>query len=203
MEDKNFSAPDSLELIKQMIDTAKKEQKDDGKGWILWGWLLFAGSVTTFINFYTRWSSTWVIWNFFAVAAIGLLLYSVIRSWIFPKAVKVKTYTGDLFAKLNIGFSVFLILIIVSINTRSIVPSSGFAMLLGLYGFWMLIYGAALNFKPSIYGAVITFACAFAALFVPHFKWVMLLQAIAVLCGYIIPGHIANREFNRQKSLSK
>ncbi|HET9057691.1 MAG TPA: hypothetical protein VFN30_12675 [Chitinophagaceae bacterium] len=201
MEDKNFSVPDSLQLITQMINTAKKEQKDSGRGWILWGWLLFSGSILTFINFYTNWTSTWVIWNFFAVAAVLLLLYSIIRTIFFPKAVKVKTYTGDLFIKLNIGFFIFLLLIIVAINNNSISPSKGFSMLLGLYGFWILIYGTALNFKPSVYGAYITWACAFAALYVDHFKWVMLLQAVAVLSGYIIPGHLAYREFNKQKNI--
>jgi hypothetical protein len=62
-----------------------------------------------------------------------------------------------------------------------------------------LIYGAVLNFKPSIIGAYITWAFAFASLFVDRFDYTMLLHAAAVLCGYIIPGHIANREFNKVK----
>ena len=30
-----------------------------------------------------------------------------------------------------------------------------------------------------------------------RFQWVMLFHALAVLCGYIIPGHIANKEFKK------
>jgi hypothetical protein len=75
-------------------------------------------------------------------------------------------------------------------------PRKGFGLLLGLYGFWILIYGAVLNFKPSIIGAFITWAFAFASLFVKSFEHTMLLHAIAVLAGYIIPGHIAYKEFN-------
>ena len=41
MEEKLISEKESLLLIRQMIHTAKKEQKDDGKGWIMFGWLLF------------------------------------------------------------------------------------------------------------------------------------------------------------------
>ena len=39
----------------------------------------------------------------------------------------------------------------------------------------------------------------FAALFANSFQTVMLLHGLAVLCGYIIPGHIANREFKKFK----
>jgi len=34
-------------------------------------------------------------------------------------------------------------------------------------------------------------------LFVKTFEWVMILHALAVLIGYIIPGHIANKEFKK------
>ena len=85
----------------------------------------------------------------------------------------------------------------VSIAGNNVPPAKGFALLLGLYGFWILIYGTVLNFNPSTIGAYITWAFAFASLYVKEFQWTMLLHAIAVLCGYIIPGHIAYREFKK------
>ena len=93
-------------------------------------------------------------------------------------------------------------LIIFSINL-GVSPIKGFALLLGLYGFWILIYGTALNFKPSIIGAFITWGLAFACLYVQSFEWTMLLHALAVLCGYIIPGHIAYAEFKKIKLENK
>jgi hypothetical protein len=89
-------------------------------------------------------------------------------------------------------------LIIFSINL-GVSPVKGFALLLGLYGFWILIHGTILNFKPSIIGAFITWGLAFAGLFVPTFEWTMLLHSIAILCGFIIPGYIANAEFKKIK----
>ncbi|HEY0751806.1 MAG TPA: hypothetical protein VGD26_11660, partial [Chitinophagaceae bacterium] len=78
----------------------------------------------------------------------------------------------------------------------------GFSLLLGLYGFWILIYGTVLNFKPSVIGAFITWAFAFVSLFVPpdRFDLTMLIHAVAVLCGYIIPGYMANRQFRKLNS---
>ena len=89
-------------------------------------------------------------------------------------------------------------MIILSINL-GVQPVKGFALLLGLYGFWILIYGTALNFKPSLIGAFVTWGFGFAALFVKdhHFDQTMILHGLAVLSGYIIPGHLAYRALKK------
>jgi hypothetical protein len=202
MEDEKMTQQESLQIIQQMIQTAKLEQKDDGKGWIIWGWLLFLASVFTYINLKFEWLSTFFFWNLFGLFTLLLLGYETFR-YIFKKRKEpVRTYTKDLFEKLNIGFFISLMLIIFSMNL-GVHPIKGFALLLGLYGFWILIYGAVLNFKPSITGAYLTWAFAFASLFVNSFEWTMLLHAAAVLCGYIIPGHLAYKEFNKVKLTGK
>ena len=196
MEDKKITEHESLLLIQQMIETAKTEQKDDGKGWIIWGWLIFLASVFTFLNITFDWTNTFFFWNLFGGATLLIFAFQAFRYFFVKKRTRVKTYTQDLFNKLNTGFFISLMLIIVSINI-GVPPTKGFALLLGLYGFWILIYGAVLNFKPSIIGAYVTWAFAFASLFVKSFDWTMLLHAAAVLCGYIIPGHMANAAFNK------
>jgi hypothetical protein len=205
MEDKIISEKESMLLIQQMITTAKKEQTDSGIGWIVWGWLLFFASIFTYLNEQFNWLSTFFFWNMFGIAAILLVLYEVAKYFFGTKTEKVKTYTGDLFDRLNIGFGISLMLIIMSMNIAypsTVPPVKGFTLLLGLYGFWILIYGTVLNFKPSIIGAFITWGFAFAGLFVPQgqFNITMILHAAAVLCGYIIPGHIANVQFRRLKN---
>jgi hypothetical protein len=66
-----------------------------------------------------------------------------------------------------------------------------------LYAFWVLIYGTALNFRPSVIASYVMWGIAFVCLFFEDFRWIMLLHSIAVMVGYIIPGHIANREFKK------
>ncbi len=196
MEDKNLTERESLDLIRQMIQTAKNEQKDNGMGWILWGWLLFFASVLTLVNLYMDWFNTFFFWNVFGIITLLLLVFEVCRYVTGKTKKKVRTYTSDLFDKLNTGFFISLMLVILSIN-MGVHPIKGFALLLGLYGFWILIYGSVMNFKPSIIGAYLTWAFAFGSLFAEDFKLTMLLHALAVLCGYIIPGHIAYKEFNK------
>jgi hypothetical protein len=203
MEDKRMTEQESLAIIQQMIQTAKNEQKDDGKGWIIWGWLIFFASLFTFLNLKFSWVSDFFFWNVFGIFTLVLLGVRAAQQLFIRKKEKVRTYTKDLFDKLNIGFVISLMLIIFSMNrlndVASVDPRKGFALLLGLYGFWILIYGAALNFKPSVIGAYITWVFAFVSLFVINFEYTMLLHAAAALCGYIIPGYIANKEFNKLK----
>ena len=200
MTEHPLTEQESLQIIKRMIETAKQEQKDDGMGWIIWGWLLFGASGLSFINQYTHWFSPFFFWNIFGIASFFLLLFSVYNAVIKKKAHRFRTYTSVLFEQLNIGFFISLVIIILSMNTGKVNPIQGFALLLALYGFWILIYGATLNFKPSVIGAYFTWTCALVSLYVVSFNWTMLLHALAVLGGYIIPGHIANREFNKSKS---
>ena len=200
MEERKISEAESLLLIQQMIATAKAEQKDDGKGWIVWGWLLFLASIFTYLNQLFDWVNTFFFWNLFGLATLVLIGYEIYQFFFGKKKLRVKTYTNDLFQKLNVGFFISLMLIIVSINV-GVSPLKGFALLLGLYGFWILIYGAVLNFKPSIIGAYITWGFAFASLFVKQFEYTMLLHAAAVLCGYSIPGHLAHAAFKKSSDL--
>jgi hypothetical protein len=194
-----LSGMDSLQIIQQMIDTAKQEQKDDGKGWILWGWMLFLASVSTVINMRYEWVAPFFFWNIFGGFSIIYFIVKKIRGAVEKDQQAVKTYTRDLYNKLNTGFFISLMFIIIAMNI-GVNPMIGFPLLLNLYGFWVLIYGAVLNFKPSMVGAFIVWALAFACLFVPTFQWVMMLHGVAVLFGYIIPGHMANREFKRANS---
>lgn len=215
-DEKQLSEAESLQLIQQMINIAKREQKDDGRGWIIWGWLLFLASVLTIVNLHTRWfRDVFLFWNLFGLATVLIFAYEYFSKFILRKPQSVKTYTGDLFAKLNAGFFICLLFIIVAINVGTrlifkrfgdgdmILVNIGFALLINLYAFWILIYGTALNFRPSVIGAYVAWAFGIAALFSGDFEQVMLLQALAVLAGYIIPGHLANREFKKLKRMDK
>ena len=211
MEEKQLNEKESLQLIQQMISLAKKEQRDDGWGWILWGWMLLLASLLTVANLRFQWFSTFFFWNMFGVFTALFFLYELGRTFLFKRRQRVKTYTSDLFSKLDAGFFISIMFVIIAINFGSRVLAArystfdmsfiniGFALLINLYAFWILIYGTALNFRPSVIGAYCTWAIGFGALFVNDFEKVMLLHALAALVGYIIPGTIANREFKKTR----
>jgi hypothetical protein len=194
--EKELSQEESLMIIQQMINTAKKEQKDDGRGWIIWGWMLFVASILTVINLHFKWFSLFFFWNILGVFTLIFLSVDLVKAFVIKDKARVKTYTKSLFDKLNAGFFICIMFNILAINL-GVGHVKGFALLIGLYGFWILIYGTALDFKPSVIASFITWTFGFIALFQTDFEVVMLLHAGAVLVGYIIPGHIANREFKK------
>ena len=119
MEEKPLSKTESLQLIQQMISMAKKEQKDDGKGWILWGWLLFFASLLTVANLHAHWFNAFFFWNLFGLATLLIFGYELVQKFLLKKTGRVKTYTGDLFSRLNAGFFICLGFIIAAINVGS------------------------------------------------------------------------------------
>ncbi len=197
MEEHQLSREESLRIIQQMIGEAKREQKDNGIGWIIWGWMLFMASVLSFVNTKTTWFSQYFFWNIFGMITLLMLVVEIVRFLFIRRQPKVKTYTSDLFNRLNIGFFISIMIIIVAMNLRVVMPTTGFCLLLGLYGFWILIYGTIFSFKPSIIGSYITSACGLGGLFVQDYQYVMLIHAAGVMAGYIIPGHLAMIEFRK------
>ncbi|CAN5119579.1 hypothetical protein BH09BAC2_BH09BAC2_18040 [soil metagenome] len=209
-EDKELTQQESLGIIQQMINAAKQQQKDDGKSWIVWGWILFAASLLTVANLSYKWYNPFFFWNVFGMVSVFLLIAGFTKQLWSKKSAPVKTYTGELFKKLNAGFFISLWFIIIFMNIAAkqvtewyVIINAGFALLVNLYAFWILVYGSAMNFKPSIIGAYITWAIAFVMLFMHTFEQVMLLHGLAVLCGYIIPGHIASIQFNKLRREDK
>ncbi len=191
---------ESFSIIQRMINAAKQEQKDNGMGWIIWGWMLFTVSILTVLNIRFSWFQTFAFWNAFGICSILLLIAGVIKKYYSKKKNDVQTYYNDLFKLLNIGFFISLSFIIIAIN-KGVGIVFGFALLINLYAFWMLIYGAASNFKPSIIAAFITWGLAFAGLFVTSVEMIMYIQAAAALIGYIIPGHMANKAYKQHSSV--
>jgi hypothetical protein len=151
----------------------------------------------------------------FGLATILIFAYQAIARYFFKRVERVKTYTGDLFSKLNTGFFICLMFIVIAMNVGTKIISEkqgvtdltiinlGFALLINLYAFWALIYGTALSFKPSVIGAYCTWAIGLVALFAQDFEKVMWLQALAVMAGYLIPGHLANYQFRKLRREEK
>lgn len=200
MKETKLTNTESLQIIEQMIGRAKQEEKDSGWGWILWGCLLFFASIIHYVALLNGKQYGNLIWNAFAIAAFLLMAYSFFMK---KKAPSVQTYTGELVGKIGNAFFISLVVAVVG-NVTSGLTSTGvnFGYLLLLYAFWMYIHGAAYRFNLLKYGAFINWAGAL-AIFIWHKelgKHILLVHAVCVLLGYIIPGYIAQKNFVSGKS---
>ena len=199
MEEKQLTGQESLALINQMISKAKNEITDTGFGWILWGVMIFLASITTYIVIeFDLDVNLFIGWNIFGLIAIPIMAYNLFRS---RKTVKTRTYVDDLLHMFDIGFTICIFLIILSMNI-SVSPNEGFGYFLMVYGFLMLIQGGAIRFRPLFIGAVINWAGSLAIFFNKEFKYDMLITAAAVFIGYIIPGLMLRKQY-RKRNMSR
>lgn len=181
----------SLGIIEQMINAARDDHRERGDGWLLWGWLLFIASVLSAI-FMVRGLADLVSWVWPIMLVVGFFLnFFVLASH--KKKKHVTTYIQGLLNKMGIGFYVSL-LIIVGAGYLSRM-SFAFGYFYVLYALWMFIYGSALRFRPFIVGAVVNWVAAIVIFIVQDFYYAMLISAVAVLVGYLIPGHMLRRQY--------
>jgi len=190
--EETFSKEDSLSLITKMINQAKNENSEKGEGWLLWGWLLFLASISSAILMHFKLGSylPW-LWNAMGITVVVYFIYGVTLK----KTAPVKTYVEEMLDRFGIGFFISLITIIIC----SAIINNGFAFgyYFILYAFWMYIYGSAIKFKPLIIGAIVNWAAAILIFIVDDFKYGMIISAVAVLLGYLIPGYMLRNQFRK------
>ena len=195
MEEKQLSGQESLALINQMISKAKNEITDNGFGWLLWGGMIFLASISTYLVYELDLAvNPFIGWNVFGLIAIPLLVYDLIRQ---KRKLRARTYIDDLLFMFDIGFTICIFVIIISMNI-SVNPNEGFGYFLMVYGFLMLIQGGAIRFKPLFIGAIINWAGAVAIFVNKDFKYDMLITAVAVFIGYIIPGLMLRNQYRKR-----
>lgn len=183
----------SMEIIHQMINQAKTNITDNGLSWLLWGSMLFLTSLATFCFITIGAKNIFLGWNIFGLVTIVLLAYGLFK----PRKKIVKTYIGDLMKLVDIGFVVSLFTVIFAMNI-AVSPNSGFGFLLMVFSFFMLVKGGAANSKVLMIGAGINWAGAIAMFVNKDFRYDMLIMAIAIFTGYIIPGIIMWRQNKKQ-----
>lgn len=185
----------SIQLIEQMIRSAKNEHRENGSGWLNWGWLLFIASIASAIvmkaGLYGIISKIW-LGVLLVGGAIELFIYLRKRP-----PVLVKSYVEELLNKFERGFFISLIVMVTASFISGKVSAFGYYYI--LYAFWMFIHGSAIRFKPLLVGAVINWVAALAIFWVNDFFYAMVISAAAILTGYLIPGYMLKNQFNKQK----
>lgn len=197
-----FSKNESLRLIEQMISAAKNDHRENGHGWLWWGWLLFAASISSALLVQIK--QPQYIGGVWTVMTVIVIITFVLESRT-KKTMVVKTYIEELLDKFSAGFMISLLVIITAnsivANFNDDAKGQNLAFAFGyfyiLYAFWMYIHGSAIRFKPLKVGAYVNWASAIAIFIVKDFKYAMLISAFAVAVGFLIPGYMLRNQFKK------
>ncbi len=183
MEDpKSLSNEESLRIITQMIQTAKGNLKGSSFYFLLWGWVGTLGNLGHFLLIqFSDIEYPSAIWLITVPAWIISLLYGYRQS----AKEKVRTYSDTLIAWLWMGFSVCAVILIFSGRFNELIP----ATILMIAGLATFMTGLILKYKPLVYGGSSFWVFSAMALHVEP-VYGLLISAVAIVVGYLIPGYI-------------
>jgi hypothetical protein len=186
----SLTAEKSMDIIQQMISHAKKQYSDESFNYLLWGWLVFVASLGQYFLAYEGYPYPFIVWLLMPVGAIVSIIYNYRHN----KKETVKTYVDEFIKYALIAFVVCMVIVLINQGKLQL---NCYPMLMMVYGMWLFISGGCLRFRPFIYGGIANWLLACIAIYT-DFDVQLLLLALAVLLGYIIPGHMLRNHYKNQ-----
>ncbi len=189
-------ARQDIQIIKAMLDKAKKETMESGTLFIFWGvWIIVAIVAASLLAHFEAYRWIWVNWIAFAVIGwIFSMVYSIRRE----RGRKTKTYaqsaTGYLVLACSVGYAlagfVFPALHIYSYDAIAVLISLVTGILLfvmgGLYEWPLLLWSGVLWWLGSV-----------GIIFLPSdYRGLGLIPLL--LFGYLIPGLVLRGKYRRE-----
>ena len=191
-QEETFNPQESMQVISSMIITAKNKLADDGFALIFWGWLVTLSALIHYFTILLNIDYGYFVWP--VLMPLGGIVSAYI-GYKQGKKKKVKTYIDTYLSYLWIAFGVSLAITLIFMPLHGIKTTYFFLMV--LYGIATLVSGGILNFKPLIVGSIFSFICAVVSVFLGE-KEQLLIISIALICSYIIPGHMLRSKFKSQ-----
>jgi hypothetical protein len=185
---------EALLLIEDMISRTREDVKDNGFYYMLWGWLVFVAALIDYVLMvFMNNPDHAVVWGIMMPSGGVISFIAGMRE---AKQIRVKTYLDESVRVLVTAFVVSLVIVCIIMPMNSNTWKAFFPTLMVIYAFGIYMFGGMLRYKPLQYGAFANWALAVAGFF-SSYDIQLLLLALAVACGFIIPGHLLNRRFNR------
>jgi hypothetical protein len=182
-ETDKLSPQQSLDLIQAMINEAKGNVRDNSFYYLFWGWVLIVAHLGSFTLSKLKFEYPFAVWLIVVPAWIVSFIYG-------SRQRKGHKNTITHLDRINItlwssfGALAFIIPFFGGFINYQINP-----VILLLGSITTLTSGAILKFKPLMFGGVIFIIFGLACFFFSNENQ-SLLCALAIICGYLIPGYL-------------
>jgi uncharacterized membrane protein (GlpM family) len=221
-EDKQLTELESLRIIAEMIQKTKNEFYETGISALLWGSVVGFCGLYAFAAFTFDWPFKNEVWVLTFIAIVPQIIIAVREQ----KLRRAKQYIDGVgavwiaFAVTMIGMTFFTSTIPNTVaqnfkeehlelllhntqknTTDSIAPffPNFSSVYLLVYAFPTLVTGIGRRFKPMIYGAVVCYICFIISCFTANHVD-LLLQSIAAVSCWLIPGLILHNRYRKAKA---
>jgi hypothetical protein len=180
--EKNLSAQESLDIITAMIQQAKGNVQRNSFYFLLWGWVVTLANLGMYALLQLEYQRPYLVW----VITIPAWLLSMYRAYRTGSERKQRTLLEQITIWTWISFSI-TIFIIIFFGYRINYQLNPLILLISAIP--ALVSGIALRFRPLIWGGVLFWAFGITGFVVPIGSQ-NLVGAVAVLCGFLIPGYL-------------
>ncbi|MFA6261890.1 MAG: hypothetical protein WC760_10505 [Bacteroidia bacterium] len=186
----------AISLIEQMIRDTKEEIRSNGFYFLVWGWLVFAAALA---NYYLLEYTAYVYHSLpWGIAIPAGIILTFVRSFYDRKntVVRAKSFVDTILKRTIIAFSISMFLVCLTMPAGS-QWKAFYPTLMVIYAIWLYLSGSILRFKPLVFGAYMNWlAAAIGYLWVDHGIHLLLI-AFAVLGGFIIPGTLLEKRYQK------
>lgn len=184
-QEKQMTHEESLALIQSMINTARHKVADDGFHLILWGILVILCSLLNYFFFQAGYGNfSGLPWLFMPLVGVPI---GIIYERKFRRTNGIRTVVDTNIKYLWWSYAAALFLVIFYSGSIQVLP-----YILLITGLVTFASGLMLRFRPMIAGGVVFFVLTIVCLWVRPVDQ-LLLEALGVFIGYIIPGIILRR----------
>lgn len=188
----------SLTVIKEMIAVSRIKLRQDGILFIVWGWVLFYVSFSGFItrSIVLTYQMNRIISCLGIILGAAAALFTIY--YLIRQRKKVQTYIG--ISLRYVWTSLFLSTVLVNLIQMNVLHSINFELqhplFMVLMAFAVTVTGGILRHRLIIIGGAVFGALALTASYL-GLKEQLLLEAVAWMIAFIVPGHILFAKRNK------
>lgn len=182
MKTENLTAQESLDIITTMIREAKGNVQRNNFYFLLWGWVVMLANLGMFTLIQMGYPHPYVVWAITIPAWILTLIMGFRQGRKSSSPSHFDKISGTLW--LSFGVVVFTVVGFGFKLNYQINP-----LIITLCAIPTFVSGVILKFKPLMVGGVLFWLFGIAGFLVAR-EYQPLVGAVAITCGYLIPGYM-------------
>lgn len=193
-QEQPFTAEESLDLIRNMIQTTRGTVADNSFYFLLWGWLVGLCCLGAYLlKVILHYPQHYLIWWLMPVGGVISWIYGAREG----KKKKSRSFTDEMldYVWLAIGCS-FIVLVLINMLGAGWQTATTYYIL--LYAIGTFITGRILRFRPLVWGGLLNFVLAVISARL-NYDQQLLIGAFAIATSYILPGHLLRARFQKEK----
>lgn len=180
----------NLELIAQMIKTARNEYQDDSDIYLIWGWAVSLACIAQYLLLRMGKDGSGIVW---LVALPAAFVMQAIVYFTKKRKEKVKTHNDKIIGYVWIAVGICIGIVLSSAGK---LQESTSPILIMLYGVGTFVSGGIMRFRPMILGALCCWVISFISFWV-NVENQLLLLPLSLMLSYIIPGHLLKNHLRK------